>query len=146
MRDGGGLSRRSRAVAILLAVVAIAATVLIAVAADRGTLPPALERIHAFPGGDKVGHLGIYGTLAVLLELGVEGRTRRLAGASVSAGGLWVALAATLEEVSQVLYPATRTPSLLDLGAGLAGIALGVAAARRILRARVVCSMARARA
>lgn len=100
----------------LLAVLSALAVLAIVIAADRGTLPPFLARLYAFPNGDKVGHFLLMGALAFALMLGLPTKSKPL-------GLVVLGLAITLEEISQLFFP-RRTFSLLDLGCSLLGVAV----------------------
>lgn len=95
----------------------------VAISADRGTIPVWVHRVYRFPGGDWLGHFGLYGTLAFLGTRGFA-RSVKLAGRSVPLALLVVILLAVLEELSQFWFP-LRTPSWIDLGFGVAGSLLG---------------------
>jgi VanZ family protein len=93
---------------------------LVAVAADLDLIPRFLRDLYNYPGGDKVGHFGLYGMFAFF---GAKAWRRRLR--SFPAGVLPAALLATLEELSQ-LFVAGRSADGLDLGAGFLGIGVAV--------------------
>jgi len=95
---------------------------LVIIAADTDTLPTFVRDLYRFPGGDRVGHLILYGILAFLLARAFPRRltTGRF---SLAVSSLWTMGLALLEELSQFIFPA-RTPALLDLGCGLLGILL----------------------
>jgi VanZ family protein len=111
---------------------AVFAVVLVAivVAADSDTLPLLLQRVYTYPGGDKIGHVTLFGGLAFLAALGFTRRTS-LAGVRIPASTLVVAVLVTLEEASQAWFPG-RTASLWDLLASYVGIAGGTIAASRV--------------
>ena len=94
--------------------------VVIVVLVDSGRLPGFLGMVHAIPGGDKLGHCLLMGTLAFLVNAS-------LGGARVGIflkGSLIVAVVVTLEEFSQLAIP-QRTFSLWDLAFDYIGIVLG---------------------
>ncbi len=111
--------------------------ILIVVAADTG-LPGFVHRLHEFPLADKLGHFALYGMLNLLTSMAVcqdhpnWGRRRVIA---VCAGLL--TLVAGIEEWSQLHIP-SRTFSLWDLAAGIAGITTGA-----LFAARASCSFGR---
>ena len=109
---------------------AVATLVLLAivVAADRQTLPVLVQRAYAFPGGDKLGHVVLFGGLAFLAGLGFTRHTRPVAGMRVPVSALVVALLVTVEEATQSEFPG-RTRSMLDLLASYTGIVVGAYAA-----------------
>jgi len=90
-------------------------------AADRGALPEALYQIYSIPGGDKLGHFVIVAVLAYALNRAFSGRMVRLNENNFLLGSVLVALIVTLEETSQLFFPA-RTFSLLDLGSDFLGL------------------------
>lgn len=94
--------------------------------ADQGALPELLKRIHDLPGGDKLGHFGLMGTMALLADLAFRGRWRGL-----PAGSVTVLVIVTLEELSQLWFP-QRSFSLSDLAADYAGIVCGAWLAGRL--------------
>lgn len=89
--------------------------------------------VHAVPGGDKAGHLGLVGTLSLLANLALRGRRAPRPLSGIMLGTLLVALVMSLEECSQAFFP-SRSLDLLDGLANLAGAALGDILARRLLR------------
>lgn len=89
------------------------------VGADRGTLHAMLGWVNSYPYFDKVGHVVLIGTLAFLLDHALVGRTVW----RLQLGGLLVAAAMTLEEISQAWMP-TRTFDLVDLAANYTGVLL----------------------
>jgi VanZ family protein len=84
----------------------------------------------AFPGADKLVHVGMYGVLGALLAraVGVPPSPRTLGRLL-----LGVLLFAAVDEWHQRFIPG-RSADVLDLVADLAGATLGVAAAARFLR------------
>lgn len=89
--------------------------------AVSGSMPPVVQALYKFPGGDKVGHFVLMGSLAFLVNLAFAKRTLCLAGQRVLAGSALVALVVSLEELSQFAFP-RRTPDLLDWAASMLGI------------------------
>jgi hypothetical protein len=89
--------------------------------------------LRGIPGGDKVGHLGLVGTLTLLLNLALRGRRAPGKLSRIMLGSLLVAVLMTLEECSQAMIP-SRNLDLLDGLANLAGVALGDRIARHRLR------------
>jgi polysaccharide biosynthesis protein VpsQ len=96
---------------------------LVAVWADTQRVPWIFRAICNYPGGDKVGHFGLYGMFSFLGAKAWR-RPLRFAGLSLPWGALPAALLAALEETSQLFF-AGRRPDLLDLGAGFLGVGLG---------------------
>src|SRR5688500_12696347 len=106
------MSSLARWAALALTLLLIA----IIVAADRGALPDFARVLYRFPGGDKAGHVLLFGGLAFLVTLGFVRRDVRIDRVQVPAGALLLAAIVTLEEASQPLF-AGRTFSLADLAA-----------------------------
>ena len=77
--------------------------------------------MRSLPYGDKVAHVGIFGLLALLLNLSCGHRFYRIGGCPLLWGSSAVVLFATLEEASQYYLP-SRTFDLLDYLASLCGI------------------------
>lgn len=95
---------------------------LVILAANTGKIPSFIRDLYRFPGGDRVGHFILYGTLAYLL---VRAFPRRLQMGRLSPAvtSLLAAALALAEEFSQLFSP-RRSPDLLDLACGLLGILL----------------------
>jgi len=104
----------------LVFVLFTSAFVSLVVLADRGEIGKIWEFIGMVPFGDKLGHLGLVGTLAVLLNLQLK---RRKAG-PMMLGSLIVLIAMTLEEGSQYFFPA-RSFDGYDALANLVGVLCG---------------------
>lgn len=120
--------RLARPLVAMLAAAALLAFAAIVVAADRRALPTAIQRLYAWPGGDKVGHVVLLAGLGFVCELALRGRRVRLGAWTPSLAGVLVAVGITLEEASQALFPG-RTLSVADLACSYLGIYLGVRAA-----------------
>jgi VanZ family protein len=94
---------------------------LLIVLADTRNLGP-LYVFYDFPYGDKVGHVVLYGTLMLLSSLALmQFRGGASSRSVLMVGGAMVVLV-SLEELSQLMFPA-RTVDLLDLAASYTGIA-----------------------
>ena len=93
------------------------------------------------PFGDKLGHIGLVGTLSLLLNIVLGGRRAPGKFSRIMLGSLVVAIVMTLEECSQAFFPA-RSLDLLDGIANLAGVAAGECLARLLLRAKQTPSAA----
>ena len=109
----------------LLFVLALAAII---VAADRGALPTLIQRLYAFPGGDKIGHAALFGGLTFVATLATPRRTVALGSVRLPVAALVVAVLVALEEAAQARFP-DRTLSLADLAASYVGIVGGAAGA-----------------
>jgi VanZ family protein len=119
------MSAVARWATLALALVLVA----IVVAADRTALPGAIQRLYAFPGGDKVGHAVLFGGLAFLATLAFPRRTIALGPVRLPLAAVVVTVLVALEEASQARFPG-RTLSLADLAASCLGIVVGAALAR----------------
>lgn len=75
------------------------------------------------PNGDKLSHIILFGTLALLFNLCSRYRVVELRGVMIYRGSLLVLLFTTCEEFSQFLLP-NRTFDLLDYSASVFGVAL----------------------
>ncbi|HRQ22963.1 MAG TPA: VanZ family protein [Anaerolineales bacterium] len=93
--------------------------------ADTGRLPPFLRAAYDFPGGDKAGHLILFGLLNLILSLTFLRSLRNADPQRVAVSiGLILALFLLAEEVSQIYIP-RRTFNILDLLAGWLGLIIG---------------------
>lgn len=90
------------------------------VLADSRNLGP-LMALYAFPNGDKIGHVMLYGVLALLLNLAAYKRTGRASAGTVALVSGVLAVLVTAEEASQLFFP-SRTPDWFDLLASYIGI------------------------
>jgi VanZ family protein len=88
--------------------------------ADRGQIGQIWELVSVVPLGDKLGHLGLVGTLTVLLNLQLK---RHKAG-PLMFGSLIVLTGMMLEEASQFFIPA-RSFDGFDALANLIGVLCG---------------------
>ena len=101
--------------------------------ADRGEGDQWWAFIGRIPYGDKVGHLGLTGVLALLCNLAVPpGPSTRLTR-FFTLTTLLLLLVLSLEELSQAFIPA-RTCDFFDWLADLAGLTLGQSAASKLRR------------
>ena len=100
---------------IFLAYIAFIALILFH--AYRGSLPLFVN----LPFYDKIGHFYLLGMLAYLAHRATNRYMVEIAGIFLPPAALIVTLLVILEELLQALSP-NRTFSLLDLGAGFAGI------------------------
>lgn len=101
----------------------LAATV---VAANTGHLPTFAQYVHDLPGGDKVLHFLMFGTLALVANLALIASGKRRLARAIVTGCLIAAIVATVEEFTNQFVP-SRDWSLGDLTANYLGIlCLGV--------------------
>ena len=77
----------------------------------------------AFPYGDKLGHLMLYGILTLLSNVAVSFRRTSIANHNLSLGASMVLFFSFAEEFSQAFLP-NRNFDSLDLSADLVGIFL----------------------
>lgn len=95
--------------------------ILIVILADLGKLG-VLSPVNSIPYGDKAGHFLLYGILALLLNLTfIRSRPDSNPNWIVLRIAWILALLVGLEEVSQQFF-ASRTFSLIDLGASYLGV------------------------
>ncbi len=90
---------------------------------DLGRLRSVTGWINSLPFGDKFGHLFIIGLLTFLLNYALAGRMVKIGRLKLLLGCTIVAVAMTVEECSQIWFPA-RTFDLIDLSANYLGITL----------------------
>jgi len=129
-----------KATALRLALVCYALLFIgIVVSADRGL--SFWKFLNEWPMGDKLGHLGLVGSLSLLVNLVLRGRCAPRPFSRIMLGTLIIAGIMTAEELSQAFFPA-RTLDLLDGLANLTGAALGQLAARFMLRPKGRCPAA----
>jgi len=96
--------------------------VAIVIGADVDRLPPPIDDLYHFPGGDKVGHFALFGILSFLLNTSAlmlipKGNSLRI----ILTTSLLLSIMIGLEEWSQSLFP-SRTMSIYDLAASYAGV------------------------
>ena len=113
---------RKHALRIVFAAFAlfIAAVVVVADLGQGARFWGFLEKI---PFGDKLGHLGLFGVLAVLANLATQGAAYRWGFLRIAKGSFWIFVAAFIEECSQAFFP-TRTFDLIDLTSDFLAVTL----------------------
>lgn len=89
--------------------------------ADTSSMPEWMYLIYHFPNGDKLGHFGLYGIMAFLMNVSFPGWEYHFGRISLPGGGLLFAVFSILEEISQSFF-ASRSSSWLDLFFSLFGI------------------------
>jgi hypothetical protein len=77
----------------------------------------------SIPYGDKVGHVMLYGMLALLLNYALRFKTIRLLGFNMQIGALAVLTFASIEELTQYYFP-YRTVDIYDIYADIVGVVL----------------------
>jgi VanZ family protein len=89
---------------------------------DMGGPNVLIDSVRAIPYGDKLGHMGLYAVLALLVNLSLKPRPQRYFGLPL---GCALALAfALLEELSQYFFPSTRMLDIQDALADMVGVYL----------------------
>ncbi len=96
--------------------------------ADRGQGAQWWPFIDKIPFGDKLGHIGLFGTLSFLCNLAFPGKRVPCTAKLLTKTTLILLILISLEELSQAFFP-TRTLDLFDWLADLLGLALGQTAA-----------------
>jgi VanZ family protein len=96
---------------------------IIIVGADNGTLSMVLRGIYDFPGGDKIGHVVLYGVMSFLLALAFP-QPLQLGRIAIPISVIALLVFATAEEYTQQFF-STRTADLVDLTCSFLGIAVG---------------------
>lgn len=89
--------------------------------AVANTAPEYLYLFYRVPGGDKLAHFMLTGTMALLLNLTLGNRHWRWRSIPILWGSTAVLIFMTAEEFSQI-WLQTRTASLVDLLANVSGI------------------------
>lgn len=95
--------------------------VLIVIATDLGWKPLPVKLIYLVPGGDKISHLFLMGTLSFLVNITISAPKKRFISKEVLLGSLILLLIVTLEEFSQ-LFLKSREFSFIDLLSSYVGI------------------------
>jgi len=93
------------------------------VAADSGAPNYFLQLAGSLPYGDKMGHVLLFGALALLLNFATKARQVAVGPVRLYLGVVLTLGFALLEEGSQLLFP-SRSFELLDILADLLGVAL----------------------
>lgn len=99
--------------------------------ADTGRQSLFFDLVHGIPGGDKIGHAGLYGLLALMTSMALDCRSLPWTPRHLPAGTALVGLFAVLEEMSQAFF-ATRTCDWTDLAADAVGLTVATLIARRL--------------
>ncbi len=97
------------------------------VAADSGAPNYFLQLAGSLPYGDKIGHVLLFGALALLLNYATKARQVALGPVRLYLGVVLTLGFALLEEGSQLLFP-SRSFELLDILADLLGVTLATIA------------------
>jgi len=91
--------------------------------ADTGANNLFLHAVDLIPYGDKLGHIWLYGGLALLLNLLLKRRVVLIKSMRLQLGSLLVLSFAVIEELSQGFF-ATRSLDAWDLLADLLGVCI----------------------
>lgn len=110
---------------------ALAVAAVILTAGAIGT-DQAFGFVTRWPGGDKLGHFGLMGGLALMFDRACRKRDVQLGRLRVPLAPAIVAALVFLEELSQLWLPGRRTFDWLDLAADALGIASCVWLGRRM--------------
>lgn len=87
---------------------------------DSGTPNIFIDGVRNIPYGDKVGHMGLYGVLALLMTLSLKQQPQKYFGLPL--GCALVLLFSLMEELTQYFFPVTRTLDMGDVLADFVGI------------------------
>lgn len=101
--------------------------------ANRGEGDRWWSFIHGIPYGDKLGHVGLMGTLCLLCNLAFPPRLLRFLPSFITRVTFILFVLVTLEELSQAFIP-TRSCDPLDWLANITGLALGQITATAFLK------------
>lgn len=116
-----------------LALAFILFLLLIVTIANRGEGDHWWSFIHNIPYGDKLGHIGLMGTLSFLCNLAFTPRPVPHLPNFITRVSFILFLLITLEELSQAFLP-TRSCDPLDWLADLTGLTLGQLSAQALLK------------
>jgi hypothetical protein len=125
------LRSRTRHLLKALALSFVLFLILIVTLANRGEGGRWWSFIHIIPCGDKLGHIGLMGTLSLLCNLAFIPRPVPFLPTFITRVSFLLFLLVTLEELSQAFLP-TRSCDPLDWLADLTGLALGQLAAQAL--------------
>jgi hypothetical protein len=113
-----------RKTSVAAAIAFIAFLVIVIIIADRGEGGEWWAFIQQIPYGDKVGHLGLIGTLSLLCNLAFHPRQPKWLPRWITLVTLILLVILSAEEIAQAFLP-HRTCDLGDWLADLAGLAIG---------------------
>lgn len=120
-----------RQIPIVAAVCFIAVFISIIGIANRGEGNHWWAFLNHVPFGDKLGHLGLVGTLSMLCNLAVRPRRAWKLPRAITLTTFILLVLLTLEEIAQAFLP-HRNCDVFDWMADLAGLAIGQFAAGKI--------------
>lgn len=104
----------------------------IIVASDMGGPNILIDSVRAVPYGDKLGHMSLYGVLAVLVNFSYKPNNHKYLGLPI--GCALVLVFALLEELSQYFFPSTRMLDIKDALADCVGVYLAAWISYRIAK------------
>jgi hypothetical protein len=116
-----------RLAALVFGLFIIAAVII----ANRGEGSSWWSFIHSIPYGDKIGHIGLFGTLGFLCNLAFPNFQIRQLPKFITATTFFLLILISLEELSQDFIP-SRSCDLLDWLADVIGLALGQLSAQTL--------------
>ena len=120
-----------QSISLIIALAFISFLIVVIGIADHGDGERWWPFIGHIPYGDKIGHLGLIGTLSLLCNIAFHPQPRPWLPRVITFT-TWVLLVfLTLEEIAQAFIP-TRTCDLYDWLADLAGLAVGQWLARHV--------------
>ena len=111
-------------------------------AANTGAYHPGIALVRWLPYADKVGHVTLWGTLTLLVNLATPGRRIGVGRFAIPLGSAAMMVVVVVEESSQHWLD-NRSLDPIDLLANVVGIALATAATGAILRRRASPNPAR---
>ena len=120
-----------RKTSVAAAIAFIAFLVIVIIIADRGEGGEWWAFIQNIPYGDKVGHLGLIGTLSLLCNLAFHPRQPKWLPRWITLVTLILLVILSLEEIVQAFLP-HRTCDLGDWLADLVGLAIGQSIALKL--------------
>jgi len=94
----------------------------IIIVSDIGGPNILIDSVRTIPYGDKLGHMGLYAVLALLVNLSLKPRKQQYL--CLPLGCAVVLVFALLEELSQYFFPSTRMLDIQDALADIAGVYL----------------------
>ena len=125
----------------LLAVLFGAFIVFTIYAANTGLYHPGVALVRWLPYGDKIGHVTLWGTLTLLVNLAMPGRRIRVGRFAIPLGSAAMMVVVLVEESSQHWLD-NRSLDPVDLVANIVGIGLATAVTASILRRRAAPDLA----
>ena len=91
--------------------------------ADTADYNFAFRLVGHIPYGDKLAHASLYGVMALLLNYGLNFKSKKIFGFNMQLGAIIVLTFAGLEEITQYWLP-SRTCDIFDFVADTVGVSL----------------------